>query len=121
MSALAHYNLTLDQGADYRITPMWLTGRPQLPVDLTGCTARLQIRETLATAVPIVSISTLATAQGGIILGGSAGTIAILITKAATLAIKFEVGVYDLFVDFPLGESRRFMDGRVFVQPRVTR
>lgn len=121
MSALARYNLTLDQGADFRITPTWLTGRPQVPVDLTACTARLMVRETLTAPTPSISLTNTQTPQGGITLGGPAGTISIFITKTATLSVKWEVGVYDLFIDFPTGESRRFMDGRVFIQPRVTR
>lgn len=55
------------------------------PVDLTGYSARMQIR--LSTAAPV--IKELSTANGGITLGGAAGTLDLLLTATETAALDF--------------------------------
>src|SRR4051794_21146394 len=71
------------------------------PKDLTGCTARMQIKKAVKdTTAAVTATSEDAVAfpeQGGrIVLGGLTGRIDIILTDADTDAIGFTKGVYDL-------------------------
>jgi hypothetical protein len=116
--AAAKLKLTIEQGATFRKTLTWKAGTPAVPVDLTGCTARMQIRSEITSATILV---TLTTENGGIILGGAAGTIELFIDPVATAAITWTAGVYDLEVVFSLTDVRRLLYGVVAVSPEVTR
>lgn len=63
----------------FRLTRL---GPDKQPVDLTGCAARLQIFDALASrsAAPLV---TLTSAAGDIALGGAAGTVAITLGEVS--------------------------------------
>lgn len=117
MSA-AKLKLAIEQGATFRKVLTWKAGTPAVPVNLTGCTARMQIRKEIANATPYV---TLTTENGGIVLGGAAGTIELIITPTATAAITWASGVYDLEIVFSPTEVRRLVYGPVTVSPEVTR
>lgn len=116
--AAAKLKLTIEQGATFRKTLTWKTGTPAVAVDLTGCTARMHIRAEIASATTLVALTT---ENGGIILGGTAGTIVLLITAVATAAFAWETGVYDLEVVLTNGDVRRLLYGPVAVSPEVTR
>lgn len=97
------------------------TGKtPGTPVDLTGCSAEMQIVSAYNTA-PVYSLSsTKATANGGTItLGDAAGTAVILIPPADTLTLA--TGKYDLKIKFPDGTISTFVEGSVTVSAEVTR
>ena len=47
MTAPVSYNITLQQGATHRELFTWQAGTPAQPVNLTGCTARLQVRPSI--------------------------------------------------------------------------
>lgn len=104
-------DLTIVQGASYRRR---LTARG---VDLTGCTARLQVREKIGGTVLV----NLTTANGGLPIAFVAphSTLMILIAKASTATVEKE-GVYDLFLDYPNGDSDMILHGRVLLIRRVT-
>jgi hypothetical protein len=88
------------------------------PVDLTGFTARMQIRDTVdATAI----LATLTTENGGITLGGTAGTIALLLTAAQTTLLTFTSAVYDLEIISAGGVVTRLLSGAVVLSKEVTR
>lgn len=88
------------------------------PVNLTGFTARMQIRSTLEDTTVLVSLTT---ENGGIILGGVAGTIALLLTAAATAAFTFSNAVYDLEIIDAGGIVTRLLSGNVILSKEVTR
>jgi hypothetical protein len=111
-------NLKIDQGATFQKIVTWKTGTPAAPVDLTGCTARMQIRARLTDALALL---TLTTENGGIALGGDTGTITMTITAAATTLLTWASGVYDLEIIFANGTIRRLLYGSVSVSPEVTR
>jgi hypothetical protein len=111
--------LKIDQGATFRKSATWKVGpAPGTAVDLTGCTARMHIRSDVKS--PLV-LATLTTANGGITLGGVAGTVEIYISDEATTLFAWTTGVYDLEVEFANGDVRRLMYGSVTVSPEVTR
>lgn len=116
--AAAKLKLMIEQGATFRKVLTWKAGTPPTPVDLTGCTARMQMRGTITDAVPLI---TLTTENGGIVLGGVAGTIELVITATVTAAITWAAAVYDLEIVFPSGDVRRLVYGPVTVSLEVTR
>ena len=79
----------------------------------------MQMRETVESSTPFL---TLTTENGGITLGGAAGTINILATAAATSAITATGGVYDLeIVAADTVTVTRLLEGIVIISPEVTR
>lgn len=114
----AKLKLSIDQGATFTKTVTWKTGKPAVPVDLTGATARMQVRATLEATAVLVDLTT---ENGGITLGDAAGTVVLRIEAAATAAYAWRSGVYDLEVRFSDGTVRRLFSGSVSVSPEVTR
>jgi hypothetical protein len=106
------------QGATLRDVTTWKTGTPAVAVDLTGCTARMQIRAKIADTAALKSLTT---ENGGIALGGAAGTVTIFLSATDTAAIAWKSGVYDLEIVFASGDVRRLLSGSVSVSPEVTR
>jgi hypothetical protein len=88
------------------------------PVNLTGFTARMQIRETVESTTVLHSLTT---ENGGITLGGAAGTIALLISATDTAAFTFDSAVYDLEIISAGGVVTEVMSGTVTLGDEVTR
>jgi len=86
------------------------------PVDLTGYDARLQIREYHYSDDFIASLNN----SSGITLGGSAGTISVLINASATQDFVPGNYVYDLELVVS-GTVTRLIEGKFTVTPEVTR
>lgn len=110
--------LVIYQGATLNEVFTWKAGKPAVPVNLTGCTARMQVRATIdATAV----LLELTSALGGILLGGVNGEITLFMNDTDTAAIDWFTGVYDLELTHSNGHVRRLMFGPVTVSKEVTR
>jgi hypothetical protein len=77
----------------------------------------MQVRRTIDSATPIVSLTT---ANGGITLGGADGTIEIIISAANT-ALLTSSGVYDLEIVSDAGVVSRVLQGEWRLSPEVTR
>jgi len=88
----------------------------QPPVDLTGATARMQIRDKPGGSL----LLELSTANGGLAITGP-GTIERTLAAAATAAITWTAAVYDLEVTYADGTVHRYFEGPVSVSPEVTR
>ncbi len=88
------------------------------PVDLTGFTARMQIRESLESTT---TLEELTTENGGITLGGTAGTVALLISATDTAALDFSTAVYDLELISGAGIVTRLLYGDITLAEEVTR
>lgn len=88
------------------------------PVDLTGFTARMQIRETIESTTVLHSLTT---ENGGITLGGAAGTIALTISATDTAAFTFDTAVYDLEIISAGGVVTEIASGAVLMNNEVTR
>ena len=83
--------LVILQGADYFQLLRWKSG--SAPVDLSGYTGRMQIRETVDSPTVLLSLTT---ENGRMALGGAAGTIALSLTNEATRSCWWTAGVYDI-------------------------
>lgn len=108
------YAIEIEQGATFRTT-LTLTGR-----DLTGCSARMQVRESIESPVTLLDLST--PPGGGItITPGPPGVIEIMLTAAQTAELDWLLGFYDLELITPGDEVERLLKGTVTVDPEVTR
>lgn len=116
--AAAKLKLVIEQGATFRKLLTWKAGTPLAPVDLTGCTARMQIRSTLPS--PTV-LHELTTENGGITLGGAAGTITLYISPIQSALMAWTAGVWDIEIITSAGDVTRLLYGPVTVSPEVTR
>lgn len=90
----------------------------EVPVDLSGYSARLQVRETHYSTEALLSLSS---PSNGITLGGSAGTINLLVSASDTSDISAGNFLYDLELESGSGEVSRIIEGSFIVTPEVTR
>lgn len=108
------YNFICPQGSTFSKQITYSTN--ETPINLTGYTARMQVREKYTSTNAIVSL----TSGNGITLGGSAGTITINISAATTTTLVAKEYVYDL--ELVSGSTvTRILEGRFLVTPEVTR
>lgn len=115
--AAAYYDILIEQGATFRKTFVWKDSNED-PVDITGYSARMQIRRKLTSTTAEHSATT---ENDGITLGQTAGTIAVEIPAEDTAAFEFTKGVYDLELVDPQGVVTRLVQGGVEVSKEVTR
>ncbi|WP_047474688.1 hypothetical protein, partial [Delftia sp. ZNC0008] len=110
-------NFTIYQGATFRRRLRWLNP-DKTPIDLTGCTARMQVREEIESTAALLELTT---ENGRIALGGTAGTVDLLVDASTTAAIAWTGGVFDLEIVHPSGAVTRLAEGSCCVSPEVTR
>lgn len=112
------YNITIEQGADFSLPLTWRDGSNTI-VNVTGYSARMQIRESYESDDTIVSLSS--AVDGGITLGGAAGTIVVSIPAAITSKMPYTSAVYDLEMVSVTGAVTRLVQGDVYISREVTR
>lgn len=110
------YDIVIEKGATWNPVITWKDSAGAA-INLTGYSARLQIREKVTSSSALVSL----TSSSGITLGGAAGTITPLISSTDTAALSFTTGVYDLELISGSGVVYRVLQGKVTVSPEVTR
>lgn len=88
------------------------------PVSLSGYTARMMVRETnVSTGTPLISL----TDASGIALSDTTKTVTLSMTAAATAALTFTSGVFDLEIISGGGTVYKLLAGNVSVTEEVTR
>ncbi len=114
MAVPATYDITLYQGDTYRLDIVVKDNQatPQ-PVNITGWTARGQIRPTIDSATIFASFVVTFT-------NASLGQVRISLTGAITAAIP-QNGVYDLEFTLPGGEIETYLKGALVIDKEVTR
>jgi Na+/serine symporter len=108
-------NFVCPQGSTFRRTLTYTLDN--LPVNLSGYSSRLQVRQAYYSDDPIISLAS----GSGITIGGSAGTIDILISASATSQFPPGNHVYDLEIISPSNIVDRLIEGTFNVTPEVTR
>lgn len=110
------YNSTIDQGADWYLTVVYKdsTGTP---FDLTGYTARMQLRVNANSSTAALTLST----SSGITITGATGTVEVHATAAQTGALTPQNYVYDLEITSGSGVVTRLIQGILNVSAEVTR
>lgn len=108
------YNITCPQGATWDKTFTVTIGGTAL--DLTGYTAAMQVRESADAATALISL----TNGSGITLGGTAGTVGVVISSAITAGVPSGSYSYDL--ELNSGSTiTRLLEGSFNVTGNVTR
>lgn len=123
------YDIEIEQGATWSKQLTWKDDSGA-PINLTGYLARMQIRKSYSDGSAQISL----TSSSGIVLGGSAGTIAITITDELTAALVIDYSQlfmqngkkalqywYDLELESAGGVVTRLLQGSAFIYPEVTR
>ncbi len=123
----AKRNLTIEQGATWRESFALLQPAPVgtpiadlLPIDITGYSARMQIRPDYASATVLAELTP---ANAGISITPATGKIDLYISAADTAALTFTdtAAVYDLELIEPGGDVIRLLKGSVTLSPEVTK
>lgn len=111
----AVYTFAIEQGTDYDKTLIWRdnTGNP---VNLTGYTARMQLRPSVSSETVLLDLTT---ENGGITLGGATGEITLHFTESNTSPV-VKGGVFDLEMIIG-GKVKRLVQGSITVSREVTR
>jgi hypothetical protein len=86
--------------------------------DLTGYTARMQIRPSKESAQVLADYST---ANGAITINPATGRVTVVAASAVTDAYTWVAGVYDMEIVTSGGEATRILEGRVSLSRQVTR
>lgn len=110
------YNIVAPQGAT--LNQELVYSIDDVPVNLTGYTARMHVREKVTSATPIVQLTT---ENGGITLGGAQGTILLYAAAGTTEDWVAKQYVYDLELVSPSQYVYRILEGKFIVPPEVTR
>lgn len=110
-------DITIERGANFDQVWEWYVSSGGAAVDVTGYTARMQVR-------PAAHVNTyfasLYSTSGDITLGGAAGTVRVQMASAVTSAIPGS-GVYDLELTSPTGTVTRLAQGKAIIDDEVTR
>lgn len=112
--------LTARQGSTFEKTIN--VTRDNAPVDLTGVTARLQVRahfadEAYSNEQPLL---TLTTENGGIVIDPLLGTIRLIISASVTDAIKWKRGLFELKATGG-GITVTLLEGEFRIKPAIVR
>lgn len=122
------YNITCQQGSTFsRLLEIEQpdlvadpTGQTYEPYDISGYTARMQVRRTIESTTALV---TLTTENGGLVInptGETTNHIRIYMSDDVTASISSS-GVYDLEIENADGEVSRIIQGAFTLSPEVTR
>lgn len=116
MALAATYGLTADQGATFNQVITWFD-ETDTPVDLSGYSARMQLRLKVNSAV----VLELTTDNGRITLGGSSGVITISVSASDMESLSPGTYSYDLEFVSPSGDVNRLLMGNFVVRSEVTK
>lgn len=113
----AKLKLKIEQGATFRQSLDWSANGS--PVNLTGYTARMQMRNPIDS--PVI-IHELTTENGGINFSDvQNGQIELFISATNTSAFAFDSCVYDLEMVASNGDVTRLLEGEISLSKEVTR
>lgn len=110
------YNMVCPQGSTFNQELTYSINA--VNVNLSGYTARMQIRTSHTATATLLSLTT---ENGGITLGGSNGTISLNIAAATTAGFIPKEYIYDLELISGNGTVTRIIEGKFLVTPEVTR
>lgn len=111
------YNITITQGDTLSRVLTW-TSNAKVPNNLTGYTAKMQVRETVDSQDFLLELST---ENGRITLGGALGTITLSVSAATMAQILPGQYVYDLEIVSGGGQKTTLVGGNFKVKAQVTR
>lgn len=113
----------LERGATFSHETIWtkqnISNPDQYdPIDLTGYTAKMQVRSKVDDTVVVLELSTL---NGKIILGGLNGKINLLVPYTDTENLPVGMYKYDLELKSPTNFVNRLIEGDFYIKGDITK
>jgi len=128
--AAGRYLLTIEQGSTTDLLLEWKDSNGE-PVDLSGYTARMQIRPSVDSSTKYLDITSatasdgtglnLTPQSGSFTLPRTSGSIGLFISAASSSNLNFTEGVYDIELQSNGGIVTRLLEGLVKLSKEVTR
>lgn len=115
--AAATYDILIEQGATFQLNLVYKDSAG-VPIDVSGYTARMQVRRTYDAPTALLNLTT---ENGAITLGGVAGTLVVEAAEALTTGLPAKPAVYDLELISPAGVVVRLIRGAATISPEVTK
>lgn len=113
----AQYSFTIEQGTT-TVRPLVWKSSDGTPVDLSGYTARMQVRRSVSAADVLLEAST---SNDRIQLDPLAGRVTLVLQADVTAAINWTRGRYDIELVSPDGDVTRLVQGEITVSKEITR
>jgi len=108
------YNINVYKGTTFSLAPVWKIDN--LPVDITGYTAKMQVRASADSSV-IVELST---SNGRAVISGALGKTTLTLTASETTALAAGNYFYDLNLTSPSAVVTKILEGSFVVEVSVT-
>ena len=128
--AAGRYLLTIEQGSTTDLLLEWKDSNGE-PVDLTGYSARMQIRPSVDSSTTYLSITDTLSNDGtglnltpesaSVVLPRTSGSIGLFISAQTSSNLSFSEGVYDIELESSTGVVTRLLEGLVKLSKEVTR
>ncbi len=106
----------IEKGATYRHKLVW-NDSLGAPINLTGATAKMQVRSSVASPDILLELST---ENSRIIITPLTGTLELIISATDTALLSGRGGAYDLEI-VQAGATTRLIEGKIVFKDEVTR
>lgn len=113
----ASYDFEIEQGATL-LKPIVWKDSTGAAFNLTGYTAKMQVRQSAASPDVLLEMST---TNSRITLTPGTGTITLVFSATLTSSITWTRGKYDLELTAPNGTVTRLIEGQISVSKEITR
>jgi len=110
-------NWEVDQNATFKFEIQYTQDDEVTPIDLTGATAKMQVRDT---AGGTKLAFTLTSPDGGITIDGPTGTINVIATPTQTSKLFYPKSSYDMMVIDSNGNKIKMIEGFMTLERSVT-
>jgi hypothetical protein len=112
-------DLDIYKGSTYRKGFQWLTSPDKTPMDLSGCSIKLQIRAYANSPDVLYEAST---GNSRIeVTSTTQGKWRLIVSSSDSTSWTFNQAVYDLDITFPSGDVYTVVEGIVYAKQQVTR
>ena len=115
--AAATYDFQIEQGATL-LKPIVWKDSSGTPINLTGYTAKMQVRSSVTSPTVLLELST---ANNRLTINPSTGTVTMIFSATTTAAITWSRGKYDLELTSYDGTVTRLLEGEITVSKEITR
>lgn len=115
--AAATYDFEIEQGATLLKPIQWKDSAGNA-VNLTGCTARMQIRRSVASEEVLLELTN---ANGKLSITPLTGTVTMIFSATTTAAFTWSRAKYDLEIVSADGTVTRLIEGEITVSKEITR
>lgn len=118
MTKAAVHNIVIQRGTTFEFSVTYKTGKPLLPVNLTGCLIRCQFREEYESTAILAEFTIL---NGKVTMEPLLGKIKLRAEAQETTTYTWASAVYDIEIVFLDGTVRRPIRGKITIEDEVTR